>query len=375
MRTTIICTLLSGLALGATAFAGESDKKVIAPPTPLDDSWRFSLSVPGWIPWLQGDEGLNGKTSHVALGPNDIIPKIDMAADVRAEAHKGRLSVMGEFLYMSLSDGVGSNTVVQKVDVRVDQTMADLGFGWRLIDSPRGYLDVTAGVRYTNYYQRLTLQPNSRRINEVSTELVDTVGDRLRTALSESGLNDLIKDRLARRLSALADRKPTLPIPPLADGEPGPIRDRIRQIIDAKKAELVSAIRDRVTAATDALRARAQARIDGIKTDLSRKIATILESKLDRSFARTDDWWDPYVGLRGRYNLNEKFYLTAKGDIGGFGVGSELSWTAEAALGYQLSRNLFTEVGYRALGVDYEKDGLTMKTVTHGPQVTLGIVF
>jgi hypothetical protein len=32
--------------------------------------------------------------------------------------------------------------------------MVDFGFGWRVIEGPRGYLDVTAGVRYMNIYQR-----------------------------------------------------------------------------------------------------------------------------------------------------------------------------------------------------------------------------
>ena len=73
--------------------------------------------------------------------------------------------------------------------------------------------------------------------------------------------------------------------------------------------------------------------------------------------------------------MNDKFYLTGKGDIGGFGVGSDLTWTAEAALGCQLSSRIFTEVGYRAIGVDYEGDSLIYDVVTHGAQVTLGITF
>lgn len=73
--------------------------------------------------------------------------------------------------------------------------------------------------------------------------------------------------------------------------------------------------------------------------------------------------------------MNGKFYLTAKGDIGGFGVGADISWTAEAAIGCQLSPRISSEVGCRALGVDLDKDGLLMDTVTHGPQVTLGVQF
>ena len=330
MHRHLSAALLAGLALGTSAFAGDNDKKTIAPLTPLDDAWRFSLSMPGWIPWLQGDSGVNGITTHIDLGPDDIVPRIDMAADIRMEAHKGRFSIMGEFLYMSLSDGIGTNTVVKKLDVQVDQTMGDLGMAWRVIDSPRGYLDVVGGVRYTNYYQKLALQPNDARIDEVSGNLAVA--------------GTLLRLRVAQALAALAGKDPTLPIAPL-DGD--------------QAARLATAI----------------AKIKGNTADRKAKIARLLHDALGRTVSRTDDWFDPYIGLRGRYNLNDKFYVTAKGDIGGFGVGSDLTWTAEAALGCQLSRSIFAEVGYRALGVDLDKDGLVMDTVTHGPQVTLGITF
>ena len=274
---------------------------------------------------------MHGITTHIDLGPDDIVPKIDMVADVRMEAHKGRFSIMGEFLYMSLSDGIGTNTVVQKLDVQVDQTMGDLGVAWRVIDRPRGYLDVVGGVRYTNYYQKLALQPNDERIEGVVDSLAAGAGRRLRT-------------RVAEVLAALAGKDPTLPIPPL-DGD--------------QAARLAATI----------------GKIKGTVAERKAKIKQRLHDALDRTVSRTDDWWDPYIGLRGRYNLNDKFYLTGKGDIGGFGVGSDLTWTAEAALGCQLSSRIFTEVGYRAIGVDYEGDSLIYDVVTHGAQVTLGITF
>lgn len=371
-----LAILSTSLLFVAFSHAGDNDKKTLAPSEPEQARpWRFSFSMPGWIPWMEGDSGVNGNIAHIDLGPDDIVPRLDMVADVRVEAHKGRFSVLGEFLYMSLSDGIGTNTVVKKLDVQVDQTIGELGLAWRLIESERGYLDVVGGVRYTNFYQKLKIQPNSERIDETSEGLVDEVSDRLRTTLSESDLRGVIQERIGTQLAVLAGRKPTLPTGPLAGRERTPILDRIGQIIDTRRAALAAAFRDRAAAATEALREQAQARVDAIKRDLSRRIARTLESKLDTTVSRTDDWWDPYVGLRGRYNLSTAFYLAAKGDIGGFGVGSDLTWQAEAALGVQMTRSIFTEVGYRALGVDYDKDGLVIDTITHGPQMTLGIIF
>ena len=50
-------------------------------------------------------------------------------------------------------------------------------------------------------------------------------------------------------------------------------------------------------------------------------------------------------------------------------------WEAEAAFGAQLTRSIYAEAGYRALSFDYEKDGLTYDTITHGVQVTIGLDF
>jgi hypothetical protein len=58
--------------------------------------------------------------------------------------------------------------------------------------------------------------------------------------------------------------------------------------------------------------------------------------------------------MRGRYNFNDRFYAVAKADIGGFGVGSELTWQAYGGLGWQVNRSLSTEIGYRYMDIDYD---------------------
>lgn len=320
--------VIAAIALATTSWAGDTAKQVVPPTEP--EKWQFSLSLPAWGTWLEGDTGLNGKSAHVDLGPGDIIPRIDMAVDIRAEAHKGRLSILSEFLYLGLSDGIGTGTVVKKLDVQIDQTMAELGVGWRIIDSPKGYLDVIGGVRYTNFYQKVALQPNDERINEVAG----------RIAVAGTAARAL----LARELRALRGEDPTVPIAPLRAGE----ADRL---------------------------AKAIARIKGNTAARQARIAARLHDALGSTQSRTDDWLDPYIGLRGRYNLNEKFYLSGRADIGGFGVGSEFTWQAEAGIGMMMTKNIFTELGYRAIGVDYDDNGFSMDTITHGVQLTLGVVF
>ena len=60
------------------------------------------------------------------------------------------------------------------------------------------------------------------------------------------------------------------------------------------------------------------------------------------------------MGLRGRYNFNKTAYTAVRGEIGGFGVGADLMWEVEGVIGINLTRRIFTEIGYRALGADFE---------------------
>ena len=42
-------------------------------------------------------------------------------------------------------------------------------------------------------------------------------------------------------------------------------------------------------------------------------------------------WVDPVIGLQGRLELTERWEAFAEGDIGGFGVGSDITWTGSPA--------------------------------------------
>lgn len=364
MKHILNSSILAVLVLGATALAGDNDKKAITPTEPEPaQPWRFSLSLPAWIPWQTGEVGINGTTSHIKLGPNDLIPKIDMIATVRAEAHKGRFGVMGEYSYMSLSDGAGATGLVKKLDVRMDQHLGELALSWRVAEGERGWLDAFGGVRYTNLYQAVGIHPDEGAIDDASRRLVDAVADRLAHGVKER-LVPLVQQRVTDRLTSLRENAPTLPQGPLGDAIRGAAAQRVRAIVNQRRAELDGAIKSGV-----------QARVDAVKASISREIAHALRDKLDTRVARTDDWWDPFVGLRGHYDLSKAFYLTGRADIGGFGVGSELSWQVNAGLGCRVTRYLYTEMTYRLYDVNYRHDGLTYDVLTHGFELSAGINF
>lgn len=81
----------------------------------------------------------------------------------------------------------------------------------------------------------------------------------------------------------------------------------------------------------------------------------------------TTTWVDPIVGLRGRCYLSNLFFLNGYGDIGGFGAGSELSWQVLGTVGIQAARWCDVQLGYRALGFEYNSGRGKQEITTHGP--------
>jgi hypothetical protein len=89
-----------------------------------------------------------------------------------------------------------------------------------------------------------------------------------------------------------------------------------------------------------------------------------------RQVDRTENWVDPVVGSRFAVDLADQWQVFGEGDIGGFGVGSDLSWNLQAMVGYAttiLGRQTTFAAGYRALGQDYEKNDFVWDVITHGP--------
>jgi len=65
---------------------------------------------------------------------------------------------------------------------------------------------------------------------------------------------------------------------------------------------------------------------------------------------------DPIVGARFRRDLTEKLWVNIRGDVGGFGAGSDFSWFVNAATGIRVSKLISLDFGYRIWDFDYESD-------------------
>lgn len=89
----------------------------------------------------------------------------------------------------------------------------------------------------------------------------------------------------------------------------------------------------------------------------------------------TTTWADPIIGLRGRYYVSRAVFLNGYGDVGGFGAGSELSWQVLGAVGIQAARWCDVQLGYRALGFEYDGARGKQEITTHGPIIGATIRF
>lgn len=99
-------------------------------------------------------------------------------------------------------------------------------------------------------------------------------------------------------------------------------------------------------------------------------------SSLSLYGSQTQWWIDPTLGLYAHWQLNEKWFVNAIADIGGFGVGSKLSSNGYLGVGYMWTPGFSTALGYRYLYEDYEGSGAKSGTfrynaTMHGPILAL----
>jgi hypothetical protein len=79
------------------------------------------------------------------------------------------------------------------------------------------------------------------------------------------------------------------------------------------------------------------------------------------------DWIDPMLGARFHTRLSDRWGLSIRGDVGGFGVSSDFAWSAEAFLDYGLNKRWDLSLGYRHLDIDYDRGEVGLDIQIFGP--------
>src|SRR3984893_1178145 len=341
----------------------EEAKMIEQPSVKTTEPWQITVGGPGWLAGVSGTTGFHGVNTNVDVGVGQILRHINVIYSLGGEVRRGRVGVLGDLLYLNAQAGTGERSgLVSKVDLGYQQYFGQLFASYRVIVGTHGWLDLLAGFRYTYLGEQVGLQSNNLAVDAASTQLVDQFAEQLTTPSSD--LRTLIQQNIVDKLTSLNGHNPSLPVAPIAGTEPGKIRDAVQQLIQSQQPELLAAIR-----------AGAQAKVNQLKAQLTNQVASRVTSQLNRSFSFYDDWFDPVIGLRGRFNLNKAVYLTAESDVGGFGIGSDVAVQESPACACHISRNIFSEIGYRYLYDDFRDTNFLYQMSLHGAQITVGINF
>lgn len=97
----------------------------------------------------------------------------------------------------------------------------------------------------------------------------------------------------------------------------------------------------------------------------------------DRSARRDASWVEFLGGFRATLPIDDRFDVTVNADVGGFGIGSEISVNAWPQLGVRIGERSRALIGYRLIYVKHESgDGssrFVYDALTFGP--TIGVEF
>ncbi|GMR01457.1 MAG: hypothetical protein BMS9Abin19_0845 [Gammaproteobacteria bacterium] len=89
----------------------------------------------------------------------------------------------------------------------------------------------------------------------------------------------------------------------------------------------------------------------------------------------SSSWTDPLIGLRYNYSLTDNWQLWLRGDVGGFGVGTQRTINALANIQYIFNKYVSLTAGYRYLQIDFKEEDVLNDVKLEGVYLGVGIHF
>jgi hypothetical protein len=306
-------------------------------PIHKQDEWQFFLSPYMWIP------GINTNLSSLKTTTTTAIPWWDAASALfsktigimgRAEAWKGRWGFIldGYFTYLGSSGsqvGAGKEKTFGPVDFTINKQIH--------LDGATINVNIPGQIGPGN----VTLTPSG------SVKYISRLGN---------------LDLGARFLVGTWPLHADKPLPVLSlELLGGPRFNSINQYVRIN----LSAIK-----------------VANVPIDIARFSLTGKHEKIENGsyvMSYTNQYFEPFLGARLSLWLTQKFLLTLKGNVGGFGLVADnhVDCDFEALLGYRVSKHIYAWAGYRARGSWYDLgENLMQINVSgwvHGP--VLGTTF
>lgn len=120
-------------------------------------------------------------------------------------------------------------------------------------------------------------------------------------------------------------------------------------------------------------------RLNNVQSDLNINRKEIGGETTSLSAGISKTWVDPYIVLRVRGDIKDKWLYLIRADAGGAVVGSTFSGQIQGYLGYQFSPLFHLKAGYRLLYMDYESgsgtDSFRYNMKIFGPTINFGFNF
>jgi hypothetical protein len=333
-----------------------------------DDDWNYALRFNGWLPSLTGTVGVSGIKTEVDLPISSILDHLNMSFQTSFAARKGRWGFAADLFYVKISGGTAKEktTMISSLGLDIKEAFGQGTVFYRTMDwdGGRSFLDVGAGARLFGLDMELDIARDDAGVDAFSSGFASGVVDEVFQATEQqlhqglAGLSGEASDALgnAIREEILGDFGQRLADRFALDAR---VNDAIQRLIDA-------AIEERLASGDPERAAQARRKREQAQDNLANRVATDITENWEDEASGSKSWVDPVLAVRMRHWLNQRVFLNLYGDVGGFGVGSRLTWAAAGGFGYQAKENLSLELYYRAYSVDYENDGFIYDTNLHG---------
>jgi len=368
---------------------GFARDSILRPPAPFElvpgkdpNGWSFVIEPYVWAMGIDGKTGIGGfPAMNVNVDAINVIRHLDWAIFSKAEIRKGRWGILADGYYASLSGSGNLESILYKNGtLHMQQGLASLALSYRIIDDRRGFLDVYAGARY-NY---LGVQIDTTVDPAGVSSLTERMTQRLANGIDQSVTKVFSENPGAAQedLTRLVKADLTSKVLEKIAKTPDPIREalkasELRHILNSNRAAFANYISAaaavRIAAAKGQDTTALQATANSAKQKLDSQLSKDIQNALPTHGAGSQWWVDPIVGLRGQINITRWLFLAAQGDVGGFGAGSQITWNTQATVGFNFTRNIFAELGYRYMYVDYNKNNFLYQMNSYGLFSSIGV--
>lgn len=120
-------------------------------------------------------------------------------------------------------------------------------------------------------------------------------------------------------------------------------------------------------------------RLNKIATDIDVRRYVIPGGTEEVNGSGSKTWFDPVLITRITADIKDKWLFQFRGDVGGFGIGSDLAWQIQGYAGYRFGKVFQLTAGYRILSIDYDKgvdaERFIYNVDTFGPVIRFGFNF